>query len=91
MKSLLPCAVASALLRTIGFAQQLSVEVDRQAAWAAGLNLSSIGSTLQPLFTGQRATRWEDPDGYEHDVIVVYPDSMRSSPADVAGIARRPA
>jgi HAE1 family hydrophobic/amphiphilic exporter-1 len=65
---------------------QLEVVVDRQRAWAAGVGIESIGSTLQPLFTGQRATRWEDPQGYSHDVIVVYPDSLRTSAADVAGI-----
>src|SRR5688500_9262903 len=65
---------------------QLDVRVDRQQAWAAGLGIGSIASTLQPLFTGQRATQWEDPQGYSHDVIVVYPDSMRTSAEDVAGI-----
>jgi hydrophobic/amphiphilic exporter-1 (mainly G- bacteria), HAE1 family len=65
---------------------QLDVRVDRQQAWAAGLGISAIGSTLQPLFQGQRATRWEDPNGYSHDVVVVYPDSMRVSPEDVAKI-----
>ena len=58
--------------------------VDRQQAWAAGLGIASIAGTLQPLFTGQRATLWEDPNGYSHDVVVVYPDSMRSSAADVS-------
>src|SRR3990172_7402555 len=65
---------------------QLDVRVDRQQAWAAGLGINAIGSTLQPLFQGQRATRWEDPNGYSHDVVVVYPDSMRVSPEDVARI-----
>jgi HAE1 family hydrophobic/amphiphilic exporter-1 len=65
---------------------QLDVRVDRQQAWAAGLGIQSIGSTLQPLFQGSRATRWEDPNGYSHDVVVVYPDSMRVSPEDVAKI-----
>jgi HAE1 family hydrophobic/amphiphilic exporter-1 len=65
---------------------QLDVRVDRQQAWAAGLGINTIGSTLQPLFQGQRATRWEDPNGYSHDVVVVYPDSMRVSPEDVARI-----
>jgi HAE1 family hydrophobic/amphiphilic exporter-1 len=65
---------------------QLDVRVDRQQAWAAGLGINTIGSTLQPLFQGQRATRWEDPNGYSHDVVVVYPDSMRVSPEDVAKI-----
>jgi len=65
---------------------QLDVRVDRQQAWAAGLAMQTIGATLQPLFQGQRATRWEDPNGYSHDVMVVYPDSSRVSPDDVARI-----
>ncbi|HJQ20360.1 MAG TPA: efflux RND transporter permease subunit, partial [Gemmatimonadaceae bacterium] len=65
---------------------QLDVRVDRQEAWRAGLGVGSIASTLQPLFAGERATRWEDPQGYSHDVVVVYPDSMRTSAADVADI-----
>ena len=62
---------------------QLDVQVDREAAWAAGLGIGSIGQTIQPLFTGQRATRWEDPQGYSHDVVVIYPDSLRRSAEDV--------
>jgi len=65
---------------------QLDVRVDREQAWAAGLGIGSIASTLQPLFTGTRATEWEDPQGYSHDVVVVYPDSMRTSAQDVGGI-----
>ena len=66
---------------------QLDVRVDRQEAWRAGVGISTIASTLQPLFTGQRATRWEDGQGYSHDVVIVYPDSMRSSAADVSEIS----
>jgi HAE1 family hydrophobic/amphiphilic exporter-1 len=65
---------------------QLDVSVDRQQAWAAGVGINAIGTTLQPLFSGTRATRWEDPQGYQHDVIVVYPDSLRRTAADVANI-----
>jgi HAE1 family hydrophobic/amphiphilic exporter-1 len=65
---------------------QLDVRVNRQEAWRSGLGIQAIASTLQPLFSGQRATRWEDPNGYSHDVVVVYPDSMRTSAADVAEI-----
>ena len=65
---------------------QLDVRVDRQEAWRAGVGINTIATTLAPLFTGQRATRWEDPQGYTHDVVIVYPDSMRTSAADVAEI-----
>src|SRR5687767_14000443 len=65
---------------------QLYFRVDRQQAWAAGLGITTIASTLQPLFAGQRATQWEDAQGFSHDVVVVYPDSLRTSAADVAEI-----
>lgn len=65
---------------------QLDVRVDRQQAWAAGLGIGTIATTLQPLFTGGRATTWQDPQGYSHDVVVIYPDSLRATPANVADI-----
>jgi HAE1 family hydrophobic/amphiphilic exporter-1 len=65
---------------------QLDVKVDRQQAWAAGLGVGAIASTLQPLFSGTRATLWQDELGYSHDVRVVYPDSLRASAEDVANI-----
>jgi HAE1 family hydrophobic/amphiphilic exporter-1 len=65
---------------------QLDVRVDRQLAWAAGLGIGSIAGTLQPLFSGARATRWQDEQGYSHDVRVVYPDSLRVNSEDVANI-----
>jgi HAE1 family hydrophobic/amphiphilic exporter-1 len=65
---------------------QLDVSVDRDKAWSAGVGVGAIASTLQPLFSGFRATQWEDALGYSHDVVVVYPDSMRTSAADVQNI-----
>jgi HAE1 family hydrophobic/amphiphilic exporter-1 len=63
---------------------QLDVHVDRQEAWRAGLGVGSVASTLQPLFNGQRATTWEDPQGFSHDVVVIFPDSLRGSADDVS-------
>ncbi len=63
---------------------QLDVNVDRQQAWAAGLGINSIATTLQPVFAGQRASRWEDEQGFSHDVVVVYPDSLRTNAADIS-------
>jgi HAE1 family hydrophobic/amphiphilic exporter-1 len=62
---------------------QLDVRVDRQEAWRAGLGVGSVAATLQPLFSGERATIWEDEQGYPHDVVVMFPDSLRASPEDV--------
>jgi hydrophobic/amphiphilic exporter-1 (mainly G- bacteria), HAE1 family len=63
---------------------QLDVRVDRQEAWRAGLGVGAVAATLQPLFSGQRATTWEDPQGFSHDVVVVFPDSLRTNAADVS-------
>jgi HAE1 family hydrophobic/amphiphilic exporter-1 len=79
--------VASTRSSDEGNVPQLEVRVDRQQAWAAGLGINSIANTLQPLFTGERTTTWQDPQGYSHDVVVIYPDSLRTSASDVAGIA----
>ncbi|MDB4906929.1 MAG: AcrB/AcrD/AcrF family protein [Gemmatimonadetes bacterium] len=62
----------------------LDVQVDRAEAWRAGLGVGAVAATLQPLFAGQRATTWEDAQGFNHDVVVVFPDSLRTSAADVA-------
>ncbi|MCX5762418.1 MAG: efflux RND transporter permease subunit [Gemmatimonadetes bacterium] len=79
--------VASTRSSDEGNVPQLDVRVDRQQAWAAGIGINNIAQTLQPLFTGQRATTWQDPQGYSHDVVVIYPDSLRASASDVAGIS----
>jgi len=93
---LIAAQVLDAVRRTEGMAEptssddgdipQLDVRVDRQQAWAAGLGIGAIANTLQPLFTGGRATTWQDTQGYSHDVVVIYPDSLRESSGDVADI-----
>lgn len=69
-----------------GNVPQLDVRVDRQQAWAAGLGVNSIANTLRPLFAGERSTVWQDPLGFTHDVIVIYPESLRTNERDVANI-----
>jgi len=66
---------------------QLNVTVNRQQAAAAGLGIESVATVVQPLFSGQRSGTWEDPQGYSHDVVVVYPDSMRTSAANIRDLA----
>ncbi len=65
---------------------QLNINVDRQQAWAAGLGINSIATTLQPLFSGFRASVWQDPAGFTHDVVVIFPDSLRRTQSDVSNI-----
>jgi HAE1 family hydrophobic/amphiphilic exporter-1 len=69
-----------------GAIPQLNVRVNRQQAWAAGVGIEAVASTLQPLFAGQRATTWQDEQGFTHDVVVLYPDALRTSPEDIAAI-----
>jgi HAE1 family hydrophobic/amphiphilic exporter-1 len=93
---LIAAQVLDAARRTEGMAEpqssddgdipQLDVRVDRQQAWAAGLGIGTIANTLQPLFTGGRATTWQDAQGYSRDVVVIYPDSLRETAGDVADI-----
>ena len=78
--------VAEPMSSDEGEIPQLDVSVDRQQAWSAGVGVGAIASTLQPLFSGFRATQWEDALGYSHDVVVIYPDSMRTSATDVSNI-----
>ena len=93
---LIAAQVLEAVRKTPGMAEptssdegdipQLDVSVNRQEAWAAGIGIGTIASTLQPLFTGGRATTWQDPQGYSHDVVVIYPDSLRETAGNVANI-----
>jgi HAE1 family hydrophobic/amphiphilic exporter-1 len=65
---------------------QLNVNVDRAQASAAGVGIGAVASTIQPLVAGQRATTWQDEQGYSHDVVVVYPDELRATPEDIRSI-----
>jgi HAE1 family hydrophobic/amphiphilic exporter-1 len=65
---------------------QLNINVDRQQAWSAGLGINGIANTLQPLFSGFRSTTWQDPAGFTHDVVVIFPDSLRRTDSDVANL-----
>ncbi len=65
---------------------QLNINVDRQQAWSAGLGINGIANTLQPLFSGFRSTTWQDHAGFTHDVVVIFPDSLRRTDSDVANL-----
>ncbi|MEN9985728.1 MAG: hypothetical protein RI925_1230, partial [Pseudomonadota bacterium] len=57
----------------------LSVEVKRDAAASAGVNLDRVGATLSTLLAGTTATTWEAPDGENYDVRVQIPRDARST------------
>ena len=40
----------------------------------------------KPAMLKDRDFQWEDPLGYSHDVVLVYPDSMRASAEEVRNI-----
>ena len=67
---------------------QLDVHVDRQEAWRAGAAASAPSPPRCSRSSPASAPpTWEDPLGFSHDVIVVFPDSLRTSAADVAQLA----
>jgi HAE1 family hydrophobic/amphiphilic exporter-1 len=63
---------------------QLRVDIDK--AHDLGLNVAQIATAVQPLVAGSTATRWEDPQGEERDVVVRLPLAGRASMADLANI-----
>ncbi|MHB1298740.1 MAG: efflux RND transporter permease subunit [Gemmatimonadaceae bacterium] len=65
---------------------ELRVEVDRSIASRLGVDMRALAATVRPLFSGQVATRWEDPTGEEREVVVQLPRSLRESPEVVARI-----
>lgn len=62
------------------------IEVDREKANEVGLDIGRIAGTVRPLFAGQTATRWEDPNGEERDVVVQIDPSRRVTIEDIARI-----
>ena len=58
---------------------QIEVNIDRERAADAGLDISVIGRTLETLLSGRNVTRFEI-DGQQYDVTVALPLTDRSSP-----------
>jgi multidrug efflux pump len=67
---------------------QFKVEVDRQRAAALGVEIETIGRTLETLLGGRVVTRFKR-DGEQHDVIIQLPRAARASPSDLASIHLR--
>ena len=64
---------------------QLSVDLDRDKAAALGVDVETIGRTLETLLGGRQVTRFKR-EGKQYDVIVQLEHKERTQPADLASI-----
>jgi multidrug efflux pump len=64
---------------------QLSVVIDREKAAALGIQVETIGRTLESLLGGRQVTRFKR-EGKQYDVIVKLEDKDRRQPTDLTSI-----
>jgi multidrug efflux pump len=64
---------------------QLVVDIDREKAAALGIQIETIGRTLETLLGGRQVTRFKR-EGKQYEVIVKLEDKDRRQPADLASI-----
>jgi multidrug efflux pump len=69
---------------------QIEINIDRERAADAGLDISVIGRTLETLLSGRNVTSFEI-DGEQYDVTVALPLAERSSPEILSQIYVRSA
>ncbi|MFG6448214.1 efflux RND transporter permease subunit [Roseateles sp. BYS180W] len=55
----------------------VSIEVKRDAAADAGLNVNALAGSLRTLVAGTKAGSWRAPDGQNYDVLVQLPPEQR--------------
>ncbi len=64
---------------------QLAVDIDREKAAAIGVEIDTIGRTLETLLGGRQVTRFKR-EGKQYDVMVQLEAQNRNTPADLAAI-----
>jgi multidrug efflux pump len=64
---------------------QLSVEIDRDKASAVGVEMETIGRTLETLLGGRQVTRFKR-EGKQYDVMVQLEAKDRATPTDLSAI-----
>jgi len=64
---------------------QLSVTIDREKASAVGVDVETIGRTLETLLGGRQVTRFKR-EGKQYDVVVQLEAKDRSRPVDLTSI-----
>jgi multidrug efflux pump len=64
---------------------QLDISVDREKAAATGVDVDTLGRTLETMLGGRQVTRFKQ-DGEQYDVIVKIADIDRQNPEDLRRI-----
>ncbi len=64
---------------------EIRVDVERDKAATLGVDIATLGRTLETLLGGRQVTRFKK-EGEEYDVIVQVEDALRTSPTDISGI-----
>jgi len=64
---------------------ELRVQVNRDKMSDVGVDVATVGRTLETMLGGRQVTRYKD-DGEQYDVIVQVSRSNRADPADISGI-----
>jgi len=64
---------------------QLTVEIDREKAATIGVDVETIGRTLETLLSGRQVTRFKR-EGKQYDVIVQLEAKDRATPTDLSSI-----
>ncbi len=64
---------------------QLAVDIDREKAASMGIDVETIGRTLETLLGGRQVTRFKR-EGKQYDVIVQLEAKDRDTPADLTSI-----
>jgi multidrug efflux pump len=64
---------------------EIKLEIDRQRAADAGVQVEAIGRALETMLGGRQVTRFKR-EGEQYDVMVQLDASARSSPRDIADI-----
>ena len=64
---------------------QLDIKVNRDKVVDAGIDVSTVGRTLETLLGGRQVTRYEQ-GGKQYDVIIQVADDERRTPTDIRDI-----
>lgn len=64
---------------------QISIDINRDKAAATGIDIATIGRTLETYLGGRKVTRFKK-EGEQYDVIVQVGDSDRTTPSDLSTI-----